>query len=105
MHPRTLSDLKRLAEIEKQKHQLYLEAKSIKKSCKHLDSKLSIIETLAYEFTPVRLCVVCGRRVAGAISIEDRETCLKDFLKEEIDEGIYSEKDIKQIALKGGYNL
>ena len=105
MHPRTISDLKRLGEISNEEQKLYKESKEIKENCVHQDYVLSIEETMAFEFTPLKVCVVCRSR-KGYISLEDKITCLRDFFTYDGDEKCsYTDDKLLEIAKKGGINL
>lgn len=104
MDKRTEQDLKRLKEIDKERWNLYLEAKDIKDKCQCYDYEAKIEETLAFEVTPKGICPVCGIE-NWTLSLEEKIECLKKYLNFGDDEDcFYTEEQITDYAIKGGMN-
>ena len=43
----------------------------VKQNCVHENYKLDYIETFAYEFTPVKKCVVCGHTIRTGLTEDE----------------------------------
>jgi len=105
MHERTESDLKRLKEIEDTKWELYEESRKIKADCQHHDYVPKIVETLAYEYTPRSVCIVCGSE-QSTLTLEEKIACFKEFFDYgDEEECFYTEEQFLKMAQDGGYNL
>lgn len=105
-HEKTIKDLERLQDLCDQSRALYKESQEIKNSCPCYDLEPKIVETLAYEYTPRGVCVVCGSE-KNNLTVEQKFACLKDYLVDEEDDAedvIYSDAEILSMAQKGGYN-
>lgn len=59
MHPETVRTLRIITEIEVEIDLNRKKLREIKKNCPHLDYKLDYVETMAFDQTPMRVCVVC----------------------------------------------
>jgi len=105
MHERTESDLKRLEKIEDTRWELYEESRKIKAACLHHDYAPKIVETLAYEYTPRAVCVVCGEE-KSTLTLEEKIACFKEFFDfGDEEECFYTEEQFLKMAQDGGYNL
>jgi len=77
--------------------------KLIKEECVHLNTKLTCIETFAYELTPTIICLVCGKMMTSVdmMSFEEKKKSLIDELGNLSDYNL-SEEDIDKAARCGG---
>jgi len=103
MNERTIADLKRLKEIEDTKWKLYEESKKIKDNCPHHDYFSKITETLAYEYTPRAVCIVCGDE-KSSLTLEEKISCFKEFFDYGDDDCSYTDEQFLKMAQDGGYN-
>ena len=105
-HEKTIKDLERLQDLCDRSKALYKESQEIKNSCPCFDLEPKIVETLAYEYTPRGVCVVCGTE-KNNLTVEQKFACLKDHLnygEDEDEDGFYSDAAILKMAQDGGYN-
>ena len=70
----------------------------IKRECVHLDYEIVYVETLAFEYTPKKQCVVCGR--LSEPTEEEKIKLFQDFCK---DMEFSLENKIE--SMKNGFNL
>ena len=105
-HFKTIHDLKILKEIDAKIMKLSKEARDLKKSCEHQDFESKLIETLAFEYTPRNVCVVCGH-TRSDLTVEEKFLCIKEFFAEFEDDGVpyHSDKVLRVMAEDGGFNL
>lgn len=104
-HEKTIADLKRFKEIDDQIWALHQESQSIKSNCPHFDREPRIVETLAFEYTPRAVCVVCGDQ-KNDLSLAQKISCFKEYFDYGDDEEcFYTEEELLKMAEDGGYNL
>jgi len=103
-HERTVKDLVRLTELTDQISALYKEMKLIKSSCPCHDLEPKIVETLAYEYTPRGVCIVCGSEKDN-LTLEQKIACFKDYFPEDEDGPRYTDEEFLKMAQDGGFNL
>jgi hypothetical protein len=72
MNERSKSDLEEIEKCEEIIYQQKVKIKKIKKECLHLDKKPTMIESFAYERTPVMECIVCSGITRNSVSKEDK---------------------------------
>jgi len=106
MKEKTKKDLKRLKEIQAESFKLFIEKKEIEDNCLHLDSKVALVETFAYEFTPKKVCVVCNKVIRDAEPTEEEvRKVFYDFFSEGEEELSISEEKLSEIVAQRGYNF
>lgn len=84
MHPDTEISLKKLRQFEEEVRTAKARIKLIKNGCLHYDHSVEYRETRAFEYTPFRVCVVCGISLPGITDQECRELYMahQDIMQE-----------------------
>lgn len=85
------------------KYQLYKENNTSEKiACRHPKTKLDLIESIAFEYTPKRICCDCGHVLGKPLTHQEKKQAIKTFYKNIL------EKDIQDLELEqkiDGFNL
>ncbi len=99
MNKRTKRDYRTLYQKNESIRLLNEEIDFIKDNCPCHDFRPDIQRTLAFEHTPVGICVVCGKHREEPLTIKEKTFALtKEF------GDLYSEEQIKFWAKAGGFN-
>ena len=97
---RTEQDLAEIKRIDQEIKTLREQQKKIWLGCAHENYELTATETMAFEYEPIRECVVCHKPVPG-ITDEERRQVVTEFYAD-IDVEITEEKIEQKLK---GWNL
>lgn len=72
------------------------------KACNHSSNRLDLVETLAFEYTPRRVCTKCFHHLGKPLTDQEKKQAIKGFYQQVLESEI-SEADLE--AKKNGFNL
>lgn len=72
------------------------------KACNHSSNRLDLVETLAFEYTPKRVCTRCFHHLGKPLSDQEKKQAVKSFYQQVLESNI-SEEELE--AKKNGFNL
>lgn len=84
------------------KYYQLLKERPVTQSCSHSKTKLELIETMAYEYSPARVCTKCHQVVSRNLTDQEKKQSIKFFYKTILESNISDEEIEKR---KNGFNL
>lgn len=72
------------------------------KACNHSSNRLDLVETLAFEYTPRRVCTKCFHHLGKPLTDQEKKQAIKSFYNQVLESEI---SDAELEAKKNGFNL